>query len=135
MIGSQPMYKNMRENTGKHRPISLASVLGKVMEIIILGDIKSQLKNKAIIRHIQNKSIKRKSCIRNFISFYSKVTHLMYKRKAVHVIFQFLVRPFIPFLTVPFWTNKQTEWIHVMLDNELAERQSLRAVIKETVSD
>lgn len=75
------MYKKgMRENKGKLGPVSLASVLGKVMEVIILGDIKSQLKNKAIIRHSQNKSIKRKSCISNLISFYHKVTNLVGKQ-------------------------------------------------------
>ena len=79
--GSQPVYKKgMRENKGKLGPVSLASVLGKVMEVIILGDIKSQLKNKAIIRHSQNKSIKRKSCISNLISFYHKVTNLVGKQ-------------------------------------------------------
>lgn len=42
--------KKTREDKGNYRPVSLASVPGKVMEIV-LGDTEKHLKNEVTIRH------------------------------------------------------------------------------------
>ena len=47
------------------------------MERVVLGAIKRQLKNKGIIRHSQHRFIKEKSCFRDLIPLYSKVTRLV----------------------------------------------------------
>lgn len=43
----------MREDPENKRPVSLKSVPGKVTEKIFLGDMKMQLKTKAITKHGQ----------------------------------------------------------------------------------
>ena len=49
-----PIYKKgVREDPGNCRPVSLTSVPGKIMEIM-LGDIGRHLKNNAIIGHSQH---------------------------------------------------------------------------------
>lgn len=45
-----PIDRGMREEMRNYRPTSLTSVLGKVMEKVVLGDSERQLKNKAIIK-------------------------------------------------------------------------------------
>ncbi|GAB0182073.1 mitochondrial enolase superfamily member 1 [Grus japonensis] len=75
--------KGVREDPGNYRPVSLTSVPGKIMEKIILV----QLKNNAIIRHSQHGFTKGKSCLINLISFYDKVTHLMDEGNAGDVVF------------------------------------------------
>ncbi|KAK4831141.1 LOW QUALITY PROTEIN: hypothetical protein QYF61_015444 [Mycteria americana] len=55
--------KGVREDPGNHRPVSLTSFPGKMMEKIILG----------------------KSCLTNLISFYDKITHLVDEGKVVDV--------------------------------------------------
>lgn len=70
-----PIYKkDVKEDPGNCRPISLTSVPGKVAEKITLGTVKRHLKNNAIPRHCQHGLTKGKSCLINFISFYDKVT-------------------------------------------------------------
>ncbi|KAK4818823.1 hypothetical protein QYF61_019860 [Mycteria americana] len=59
-----PIYqKGMREDLGKYRPLSLASVPGKIMEKINLGTTERHLKNNAIIRHRQHRLTKGKGLL------------------------------------------------------------------------
>ncbi|GAB0207248.1 mitochondrial enolase superfamily member 1 [Grus japonensis] len=82
-----PIYKKgMREDPGNYRPVSLTSVPGQIMEII-LGTVERHLKNNAIIRHSQHGFTKGKSCLTNLISFYDKVTCLVDEGKVVDVVF------------------------------------------------
>lgn len=53
----------------------------------MLGSIERHLKNKAIIRHSQHGFTNGKSGLSNFISFYSKVPHLLDEVRMVDVIF------------------------------------------------
>lgn len=68
--------KDVREDPGNYRPVSLTSVPGKVAEKITLGIVKRHLKNNAIPGHSQHGLTKGKSCLTNFVSFYDKVTRL-----------------------------------------------------------
>lgn len=43
----------MREDTENYRPVSLPTVLGKIIETIILDATERHFKNKAIIVHSQ----------------------------------------------------------------------------------
>ncbi|KAK4823250.1 hypothetical protein QYF61_000217 [Mycteria americana] len=78
--------RDVREDPGNYRPVILTSVLGKIMEKIILGTIEGHLKTNAIIRQSQHGCTKGKSCLTNLVSFYDKVTRLMDEGKVVEVV-------------------------------------------------
>ena len=95
-----PTYKKGRKNDlGNYRPVSLISVLGKVMDQIILSAIAQHMQDNQGIRPRQLGIMKDMSCLTDLISFYDKVTHLMDEGKAL----QTLVKPLTPSPTALFW--------------------------------
>ncbi|KAK4808263.1 hypothetical protein QYF61_020753 [Mycteria americana] len=83
-----PIYKKGRkEDPGNYRPVSLTSVLGKLMEQIILSAITRHVEDNQGIKPSQHGFKKGRSCLTNLISFYNKVTCLMDEGKAVDVAF------------------------------------------------
>ncbi|KAK4828225.1 hypothetical protein QYF61_024720 [Mycteria americana] len=82
-----PIYKKgQKEDPGNYRPVSLTSVLGKVMEQIILSAITWHIQDNQGIRPSQPGFMKGRSCLTNLISFYDKVTHLVDEGKAVWML-------------------------------------------------
>ena len=79
--------KGWKDDPGSYRPISLTSVLGKVMKWIISGSIMEQLKVNQGIRPSQHGFTNGRSCLTNLISFYDKVTCLVDEGKAVSVLY------------------------------------------------
>ncbi|GAB0176192.1 mitochondrial enolase superfamily member 1 [Grus japonensis] len=79
--------KGQKEDPGNYRPVSMTSVLGKVMEQIILSAITWHIQDNQVIRPSQHVFMKGRSCLTNLISFYGKVTHLVDEGKAVDVIY------------------------------------------------
>jgi len=57
---SQIYKKGVREDPVNHRPVSLTSVPGKIMEKIMLGTIERHLNHNAMIRHSQDGFTKQK---------------------------------------------------------------------------
>ncbi|KAK4831851.1 hypothetical protein QYF61_019679 [Mycteria americana] len=83
-----PIFKKGRkEDPGNCRPVSLTSVLGKLMEQIILSAITWQVENNQGIKPSQHGFRKGRSCLTNLISFYDKVTRLVDEGKAVDVVY------------------------------------------------
>ncbi|KAK4810627.1 LOW QUALITY PROTEIN: hypothetical protein QYF61_007364 [Mycteria americana] len=83
-----PIYKKgWKEDPGNYRPVSLTSVLGKLMEQIILSAITRHVEDKQGIKPSQHGLRKGRSCLTNLISFYDKVTCLMDEGKAVDVVY------------------------------------------------
>ncbi|KAK4830250.1 hypothetical protein QYF61_009317 [Mycteria americana] len=68
-------------------PVSLTSVLGKLMEQIILSAITRHVENNQGIRPSQHGFRKGRSCLTNLISFYDKVTRLVDEGKSVDVVY------------------------------------------------
>ncbi|KAK4816570.1 hypothetical protein QYF61_017960 [Mycteria americana] len=82
-----PIYKGRKEDPGNHRPVSLTSVLGKVMQQIILSAITWHVQDNQMIRASQHGFMKGRSCLTNLMSFYDKVTPLVDKGRAVDVVY------------------------------------------------
>ncbi|KAK4819842.1 LOW QUALITY PROTEIN: hypothetical protein QYF61_012987 [Mycteria americana] len=79
-----PTYKKgWKEGLGSYRPVSLTSVLGKVMEQIILSAIRRHVQDNQAIRPSRHGFVKGRSCLTNLISFYDKVD----EGKAVGVVY------------------------------------------------
>ncbi|GAB0199615.1 mitochondrial enolase superfamily member 1 [Grus japonensis] len=82
-----PIYKKGRkEDPGNYRPVSLTSVLGKVMEQTILSAITQHIRDNQVIRPSQHGFMEGRSCLTNLVSFYDKVTRLVDDGKAVDVV-------------------------------------------------
>ncbi|KAK4819260.1 hypothetical protein QYF61_000471 [Mycteria americana] len=83
-----PIYKKgQKEDLGNYRPVSLTSVLEKVMEQIILSAITQHIQDNQVIRPSQHGLTKGRSCLAKPISFYDKVAHLVDEGKAVDVVY------------------------------------------------
>ncbi|GAB0208172.1 mitochondrial enolase superfamily member 1 [Grus japonensis] len=79
--------KGWKEDPGNYRPVSLTSVLGKVMEQIILSAITQHVQDTQVIRPSQHGFMKGRSCLSNLISFYDQVIHSVDEGKAVDVVY------------------------------------------------
>ncbi|GAB0183655.1 mitochondrial enolase superfamily member 1 [Grus japonensis] len=83
-----PIYKKgWKEDLGNYRPVSLTSVPGKVIELIILNAITWHIQDNQVIRPSQHGFMKGRSCLSNLISFYDKATPLVDEGKAVGVVY------------------------------------------------
>jgi len=74
--------KGRKEDPGNYKPVSLTSVLGKIME-----GITKHLKDNQGIRPSQHGFMKGRSCLTNLVSSYDQVTCLVDKGKAVDVVY------------------------------------------------
>ena len=82
-----PIYKKGRkEDLGNYKPVSLTSVPGKAMEII-LGEITRHVCGIQGIRPSQHGFMKGRRCLTNLISFYCWVTRLVDEGEAVDVVY------------------------------------------------
>ncbi|KAK4828333.1 LOW QUALITY PROTEIN: hypothetical protein QYF61_025802 [Mycteria americana] len=83
-----PIFKKGRkEDPGNYRPVSLTSVLGKLMEQIILSAITWHVEDNQGIKPSQHGFMKGRSCLTNLISSYDKGTRLVDEGKAVDVVY------------------------------------------------
>jgi len=70
-----PIFKkDKKEDPGNYRPVSLASIPGKVMEPLILDIFTKRVEEKKVIRSSQHEFTKGKSCLTNLIAFYDGMT-------------------------------------------------------------
>ncbi|GAB0184817.1 mitochondrial enolase superfamily member 1 [Grus japonensis] len=88
-----PIYKkDLKEEPGNYRPISLTSVPRNVMEQILLGAITSQMKH--VIWKSQHRFTRGKSCLTNLIAFYDKVTCSVDVGQELDIVYLDFSKPF-----------------------------------------
>ena len=65
-----PLFKKgSRDNPGNYRPVSLTSVVGKLLEKILRDGIYSHLETNGLIGDRQHGFVKGRSCLTNLIEF------------------------------------------------------------------
>lgn len=90
-----PVYKKGdRMEPGNYRPISLTSILVKLMESIIKNHIINHLNINSIINPSQHGFMKKKSCITNLLEFYDRVVFDVELSKALDIIFLDFMKAF-----------------------------------------
>ena len=83
-----PLFKKgSRDNPGNYRPVSLTSVVGKVLERVIRDRIYDHLERNNVIKDSQHGFVKGRSCLTNLIEFFDKVTKQVDEGKAVDVVY------------------------------------------------
>ena len=83
-----PLFKKGgRVKTGNYRPLSLTSVLGKLLESIIKGFITRHLEGSGIIRQSQHGFTKGKLCLTNLLEFFEDVTRRVDRGEPVDVVY------------------------------------------------
>jgi len=82
------------EDPGNYRPLSLSSILGKVMEQLILVVIVKQVEDNKVIRSSQHGFTKGKSCLTNLIVFYEGMSGSVDEGRAVDVVYLNFIKAF-----------------------------------------
>ena len=83
-----PLFKKgCREKPGNYRPVSLTSVVGKLLEGILRDRIYRHLERQGLIRDSQHGFVSGKSCLTNLIEFFEGVTKKVDEGSAVDVVY------------------------------------------------
>ena len=83
-----PIFKKGgKEKTENYRPVSLTSVVGKMLESIIKDEMVAYLDGSNRIRPSQHGFTKGKSCLTNLLEFFESVTRMLDEGKPVDVVY------------------------------------------------
>ncbi|KAK4831882.1 hypothetical protein QYF61_020029 [Mycteria americana] len=81
------LKKGKKEGPGSYKLVSLTSVLGEVMEQLILETTSRHMNDNKMIGSSQNGFTKENSCLTNLMIFYDEMTALVDEQRAVAIIY------------------------------------------------
>ena len=88
MADVAPIFKKgNRELPGNYRPISLTSIICKILESIIRDKLVAHLEKYKLIQNTQHGFRKNRSCLTNLLEFYHKLFNYHDNTKAIDVIY------------------------------------------------
>ena len=93
------------DDPGNYQPVSLASVLGKIMKQILLEAILRHMEGRELLWEIQHGFTKVRFCFTNLVAFCGGVTPSVGKGGATDVICLSLIRPLTRYPTTFFSPN------------------------------
>ena len=79
--------KGSKADSQNYRPISLTSIVCKIMESLIKDEIVGHLEKFELIKSSQHGFIKGRSCLTNLLDFFNEITRLLDSGKPVDVIY------------------------------------------------
>lgn len=83
-----PLFKKgSKDKPGNHRPVSLTSVPGKMLESIITEDIIKHLEVNKLISNSQHGFRKGRSCLTNLLEFFHTMFSLYDKSRAIDILY------------------------------------------------
>ena len=83
-----PLFKKgSREELGNYRPVSLTSVVGKVLETLIKDQMRNHLNKYKLIKDSQHGFTKGSSCLTNLLEFCQAVSDWVDEGKAVDIVY------------------------------------------------
>ena len=86
--GVTPLFKKgKKSDPTNYRPVSLTSIVCKIMESIIKDEISEHLVKHSLIRPSQHGFMAGRSCLTNLLDFMEKVTEALDKSNAVDIIY------------------------------------------------
>ncbi|PKU32031.1 rna-directed dna polymerase from mobile element jockey- hypothetical protein [Limosa lapponica baueri] len=91
----KPVFKKgNKEDPGNYQPVSLISILGKVMEQLILDFISKHVEEKIFIRSGQHGFTKGKSCLNKMIAYYDIMSGWVDEGRAVDIAYLYFSKAF-----------------------------------------
>ena len=83
-----PLFKKgSKDKPGNHRPVSLTSVPGKILESIIAEDIIKHLEENNLISNSQHGFRKGRSCLTNLLEFFHTMFSVYDKSRAIDILY------------------------------------------------
>ena len=118
-----PIFKKGdKAESSNYRPISLTSVVGKMLEAIIARTIRKHLDNHKLIKHSQHGFSKGKSCLTNLLSFYRKVFETLDSGDRYDIIFLDFSKAFyrVPHRSLISKVRAWNRWEDIKVDQGMA---------------
>ena len=123
-----PQYKKKDKSLPiNYRPISLTSVVVKLMETIIRDKLVTFLEENSMINNSQHGFRNKRSCLTNLLDFYNDVSNIYDETKAIDIIYLEFQKAFdnVPHkrLIKIFKSHGIVGKIHKWLEDWLSERR------------
>ena len=83
-----PLFKKGNKNQAQnYRPVSLLSIVGKLLESLIKEKLVNHLNKHNLIRDTQHGFTSGRSCLTNLLEFFENVTHELDEGNAVDLVY------------------------------------------------